>query len=1188
MRHQKVKILSFFLAVFIAVASFPALKSNAAGGNIPNSNLTWNLDGNGKLTIEGTGAMPNWTSTASVPWYSSRSSIKTVEIKSGVTTIASYAFRSHGNLTSISIPNTVTTIGSYSFQLCGKLTSVTIPNSVTSIGSFAFTSCTTLSSLTLSSKLTEIGNDAFKTCKALTSVTIPSGVRTINNNTFNGCVALTSVSFPNSVTTIGNYAFNGCSKLKNVTLPSGLVTIGEAAFSNCSSFTSVSIPNGVNTIGTDAFAKCTSLTSVTLPDSILHIYGGAFRSCTSLSSINIPDGIIYIGDNTFGYCSALTTFSIPASVTTFGYDALGYSGVHDVNYYGTEEQWLNIDTLQPDGENWTMNDEFDKYGITVHFVSGSNDVKITTHPSDFTGKVGTTATFSVKAQGEGLTYQWFEFDGEDWSECNYTGWNTSTLSVSITCSKLGYKYGCEVTDRNGRSATSNNANLIIDSVPLRINRQPADFAGLAGETATFTVAAQGDELTYQWQVFKDGEWTNVSKDFGAKTNTLTLEIKDSLDGNKYHCVIKDGYGSKVTTNEVTLSLQIPLTISNQPTDVSCQLGSTATFNITATGTGLQYQWQVFANGSWTNCSNSGATSSTLSLEATADRNGLKYHCVVTDSKLQTVTSDVVTLTVIFPVEITTQPKNVSCQLGSTATFTVAATGNNISYQWQVLTNGNWINCSANDGANTPTLTLTATAARNGLKYHCVITDLYQGSVVSNDATLTVISPISITLQPKDYTGPVDEKARFKVTANGESLTYQWQYIKDGQWTNLGGSTAVTAEYAITIKDNLDGRKYRCVITDANNNVITTDTVVLHVDRPDLELAIKTQPKNFSGIIGDKAKFKVVAEGNGLTYQWQYYKNGEWINLSGNSALTAEYSITIKEALDGRKYHCVITDANNNTVTSNSAKLTVDRPYVELSISTQPKDYFGQVGDKAKFKVVAEGNGLTYQWQYKKDGQWVNLGGSTAVTAEYAITIKDSLDGRQYQCVITDEYNFTVTTATVTLSVQKQYVAPSIIRQPDNFMGVVGEKATYSVLATGTDLTYQWQYLAKDGQWVNLSGNAALTANYSITIKDSLNGRCYRCVITDSKNVSVTTLEVYLKVVEAPLSETSGFKNEIDLSSNNALAEPVAPSNTVATVEAENDVEESDVIETEAVEVIEPVIETTSEAEVTETVDEQVS
>ena len=61
-----------------------------------------------------------------------------------------------------------------------------------------------------------------------------------------------------------------------------------------------------------------------------------------------------------------------------------------------------------------------------------------------------------------------------------------------------------------------------------------------------------------------------------------------------------------------------------------------------------------------------------------------------------------------------------------------------------------------------------------------------------------------------------------------------------------------------------------------------------------------------------------------------------------------------------------------------------------------------------------------------------------------------------------------------------------------------------------------------------------------------------------------------------------------LSSNNALAEPVAPSNTVATVEAENDVEESDVIETEAVEVIEPVIETTSEAEVTETVDEQVS
>ena len=836
-----------------------------------------------------------------------------------------------------------------------------------------------------------------------------------------------------------------------------------------------------------------------------------------------------------------------------------------------------------------MDDVFESFNITVNFAGGTS-MSITSQPSDFTGKVGTTATFSVRAQGEGLTYKWYEYADSQWIECEYTGYNTATLKVNIACALDGHKFSCEVSDQYGHSVTSNNATLTIDRVPLKINKQPADFSGPAGDTATFTVTAQGDELTYQWLVFKDGEWTNCSKDWGGKTNTMSFEIKNSYDGYKYHCVIKDGYGNKVTTNDVTLSLYVPLTISTQPSDKTCQLGSTATFSTTATGTGLKYQWQVFANGNWTNCSNNdGAATSTLSLQATADRNGTKYRCVITDSNLQSVTSDVVTLTVIFPVEITSQPKNVTCLLGSTASFSVLATGNNIQYQWQVFSNGSWINCSANDGANTSTLTLTATAARNGLKYHCVITDSYYGAVVSNEATLTVTSPITITTQPKDFTGPVNEKARFKVTARGESLTYQWQYSKDGQWTNLGGSTAVTSEYAITIKDNLDGRKYRCVITDTNNNVITTDTVVLHVERPDVELAIKTQPKNFSGIIGDKAKFKVVAEGNGLTYQWQYNKNGEWLNLSGNSAVTAEYSITIKENLDGRKYRCVITDANNNTVTSNTAKLTIERPYVELSISTQPKDFFGQVGDKAKFKVVAEGNGLSYQWQYNKNGQWTNLSGSSAITAEYAITVKDSLNGREYRCVITDEYNFSVTTNTVTLSVQKPYVELSIIRQPDNYTGVVGEKATYSVIATGTDLSYQWQY-KKDGQWVNLSGNAALTANYAITIKDSLNGRCYRCVITDSNGATATTHEVFLKVVPASLGE--GFKNQIDLSDPTVLTEPVAPSNSVVVIESENNIaEETAVIEAEVVEteVVETVVEeTASETEVFETVDEQVS
>ena len=102
-------------------------------------NLTWTLDTeSGILTISGTGAMTNYTSSDNVPWYSYRSSIKTVKIGSSVTGIGDFAFEYYTSLTSVTIPNSITSIGKWAFAECYSLTSVTIPNSVTSIGDDAF------------------------------------------------------------------------------------------------------------------------------------------------------------------------------------------------------------------------------------------------------------------------------------------------------------------------------------------------------------------------------------------------------------------------------------------------------------------------------------------------------------------------------------------------------------------------------------------------------------------------------------------------------------------------------------------------------------------------------------------------------------------------------------------------------------------------------------------------------------------------------------------------------------------------------------------------------------------------------------------------------------------------------------------------------------------------------------------
>lgn len=1086
MRHQKVKILAFFLAVFIAVASFPALKLNAAvvSGSC-GANLTYTLDeDSGLLTISGSGDMADYASSGGAPWYGKRGKVKSVSISSSVTHIGSNAF------------NSLTYI-----------TEVTIPNSVTSIGYSAFYGCTRLTRVTMSSKVTSIEANTFRGCQALTSINLPSGLKSIGSYAFFNCKVLPTINFPSGLTSIDHHAFQQCAKLNNITLPNGINTIGEAAFYSCSSLTRITIPSSLLTINPATFKYCSSLVSVTLPDEILKIDGEAFNGCTSLTNINIPDGILYIGETCFNECSSLTSFTIPASVQTFGYDALGYTGVSKVTYKGTRSQWMNIDTLYDPELNWDMDKEMAKYNIEVIFSTGTNELTITSNPSNVTGKVGNTANFSVKAQGDSLTYQWNEFVDGEWVACNYTGSNTNTLKVPITCDKDGRRYDCTVNDKYGHSATSASATLTIDRTELKINNAPVNFTGLAGETATFTVAAQGDELTYQWQVYKDGEWTNCSINDGAKTAALSFEIKATANGNRYQCIITDGYGNSVTTKEVVLTIRTPLNITSQPSNASGFAGETATYTIAARGDNLSYQWQVFKDGAWTNASmNDGAKTATLSFEIKANANGNKYHCIITDGYGDSVTSNEVTLTVKTPVSITSQPSNCSGFVGDIATFTIVAAGDNLSYQWQVFKDGAWTNCSINDGAKTNTLSFEIKANANGNKYHCIVTDGYGNAVTSSEVTLTAKLNLAITSEPGDFSGRVGSTATFTVGAEGDGLTYQWQVLKDGEWTNCSiNDGAKTATLSFEIKATANGNKYHCIVMDSRENTLTTKEVTLTAILP---ITITKQPVDFSGQAGDTAVFSVTANGDGLKYQWQTFKSGAWSNCSVNDgAKTNTLSLEAKSTRNGTIYRCVITDANNNTVNTNEVTMTVITP---LAITTQPTDFKGGIGDTAVFTVKATGDGLKYQWQVNKSGSWSNCSvNDGAKTNKLSLDVKESRNGTKYRCVITDVRKNTVTTNIVTLTVN---IPLEIVTQPVDFAGEENSTAEFTVTAKGVGLKYQWQ-VYKSGAWTNCSINdGAKTNKLTIAATASRHGLKYRCVITDVNKESVKTNTVTLSVL----------------------------------------------------------------------------
>ena len=89
--------------------------------------------------------------------------------------------------------------------------------------------------------------------------------------------------------------------------------------------------------------------------------------------------------------------------------------------------------------------------------------------------------------------------------------------------------------------------------------------------------------------------------------------------------------------------------------------------------------------------------------------------------------------------ITAQPADATAAEGSTAEFSVTATGA-ASYQWQFwsVKSEAWYSVTASDytGLTAATMTVPATADRNGMKYRCAVTN-EAGTVYSESATLTV-------------------------------------------------------------------------------------------------------------------------------------------------------------------------------------------------------------------------------------------------------------------------------------------------------------------------------------------------------------------------------------------------------------------------------------------------------------------
>ncbi len=284
------------------------------------------------------------------PWQLSRSSVISISLSEGVTSIEDHMFQGFTSLKFVNISGTVGYIGFAAFQDCTSLQSITvkennmnyssidgvlftknkhtllqypegktestyeIPNTVTSIRDYAFRDCTMLEVVVVPESFSTIGSYNFWGCTSLKYVVIPNTIRSIETYAFWGCTSLESVRIPDSVTSVGKSAFEGCTSLKSVIIPNSIKNIEIGVFRGCTSLVSINIPDSVTSIENFAFCGCSSLTSVFLSGSVRSLGASVFRDCTSLTSITLPDSVKLFGSSIFDGCTSLSTVIFPNSI----------------------------------------------------------------------------------------------------------------------------------------------------------------------------------------------------------------------------------------------------------------------------------------------------------------------------------------------------------------------------------------------------------------------------------------------------------------------------------------------------------------------------------------------------------------------------------------------------------------------------------------------------------------------------------------------------------------------------------------------------------------------------------------------------------------------------------------------------------------------------------------------------------
>ncbi len=360
-------------------------------------------------------------------------------------------------------------------------------------------------------------------------------------------------------------------------------------------------------------------------------------------------------------------------------------------------------------------------------------------------------------------------------------------------------------------------------------------------TASFTALADGANLTYQWQAFIGGIWTDLTNTglyIGVQTPILMVfGPARTMNGTRYRVVIGSDCSADLVSNEAVLYVFTAPELSDHPDEFRGCPGGNATFSVVAAGDNLVYQWQVNTGSGFNNVTDNATYSGTSTPDLTIHNlnltmNGYLVRAVVSGTCLPPVTSSFAPLRVYMEPTIISEPADaeVCNETGVVYYSQVFNTGAGETTVWQVDQGAGWIGLSDGalyQGTQTPQLVImSADTTMTGWHYRLEITGPC-GLYHTRNALLTVNAP------PRAYIANVDTllicggiPTQLHGNPAGGSLTYtahRW-------FGDIGPLSAYNIENPV-FNTTMPGY-YRLIyqVTDSKR-CVGLDTLVIEVEKP---------------------------------------------------------------------------------------------------------------------------------------------------------------------------------------------------------------------------------------------------------------------------------------------------------------------------------------------------------------------